>query len=102
MERAVAVRNDMLDNPNNLPLVRDVTVEEREAAIFLIGVNSAFNLRGVPSSCPKKVFFGAVEVALAIAGKVGNTKTVGLLDYPKLKSMVDLANDFGFTSVRSR
>lgn len=84
------------------PIRREVTAEERDAAIFVIGLNAAFGIRGMPSSFPRRVFNGAVEVALQIAGKVGKVDVVGSMDYPRLRSMVNVANDFGFNSVRSR
>lgn len=84
------------------PVRRDVTAEERDAAIFIIGLNAAFGIRGMPSSFPRNVFNGAVEVALQIAGRVGKVNVVGSMDYPQLRSMMNVANDFGFNSVRPR
>jgi hypothetical protein len=84
------------------PIRREVTAEERDAAIFVIGLNAAFGMRGMPSSFPRSVFNGAVEVALAIAGKVGKTDVVGQMDYTRLRTMLNVANEFGFDSVRSR
>lgn len=82
-------------------MIRDITSQERDAAIFLIGVDAAFNLRGYPSSYPRKLFNSAVKDALSIAGEVGKVTRVGQLDYPAMRSMLEVARTFGFGSVRS-